>query len=238
MTVCAYTAYRFWVVGPTFDYNMSFLSFGQYLKFLSKLPYTISTNYGGYLICGMILLLGVRFSRSGMKHKGATILGFAGLFTLALAAVLPASYPLYGTIRFPGTWYRIVFIPHTVAIIACAYLAVRCTSPRVRIAMAVALLGVLAPGVEKTRRVWAEMTTNAELEGKFYLDNPDKVLLSEQEAGWFIPGIHVMYKVETPHYLHIKDLRSGDAQSPKPVWRLEGGEFVPDYWPRWHALAQ
>jgi|SRR5665213_1382094 len=237
-TVCAYIAYRFWMVGPAFDYNMALLSPRQYLAFLSKLPYTFSANYGGYFVCGIVALLAFQLLRTRRKSNATTLLYFAALFVLSLAAVVPVSRPLYGTIRFPGTWYRIVFIPHTLAIVCCGYLAVRCTSPLVRTVTGIVLLAILIPGVRKTDRVWAEMTASAEREGKFYLKNPDKVLLSDQEAWWFIPGIDLMYKVKKPHYVLIKDVQSGQVQAPKPVWRFEAGVFAPDYWPLRHALAQ
>jgi hypothetical protein len=238
-TVCAYTSYRFWLIGPALDYNTPFLSFGEYLKFLSKLPYTLSANYGGYLICAIIiLLLGFHLFRTRIRNNATIPLCFVALLAFSLAAVLPVSYPLYRTTRFPGTWYRIIFIPDTLAILCAWYLAVRRTSPQVRAAMAIALLALLIPGLEKTRRVWAEMTASAEREGEFYLRNPDKVLLSDQEAWWFIPGLDQMYKIKTPHYVLAKDLRGGQVQAPKPVWRFEAGEFVPDYAPREAVGAQ
>ena len=56
MTV-AYGAYRFWMLGAALDYNIAFLSAPQYVKFLSKLPYTLSSNYGGYVLWGIIVAL-------------------------------------------------------------------------------------------------------------------------------------------------------------------------------------
>jgi hypothetical protein len=224
--VCGYIVYRDWMIGPAFAYNMPFLRPGQYLAFLAKLPYTISANDGGYLICGILLVLVVLFYRGGTKHSVSILLGFLALFAFSLAAVFPVSLPLYGTVRLPGTWYRIVFIPHTIALICLGYLTVRSVSRRIRTAIAVILLVVLLPGLDKTRRFWVERTTSAEREGKFYLQNPDKVLLSEQEAWWFIPGIQAMYNVSPPHYVFAKDLQNGQA-IPPTVWRFRNGQFVP-----------
>lgn len=72
------------------------------------------------------------------------------------------------------------------------------------------------------------MTASAELEGKFYLNNPDKVLLSEQEAWWFIPGVNWMYRVKTPHYVLAKDLAASKRKPGVPLWRLKDGSFVPE----------
>ncbi len=72
------------------------------------------------------------------------------------------------------------------------------------------------------------MTTRAELEGKFYVNNPDKILLSEQVAWWFIPGVYGMYQVKTPHYVLLKDLP--DLQPGTTIWRFRNGGFVPEVW--------
>jgi hypothetical protein len=94
--------------------------------------------------------------------------------------------------------------------------------------LVVVVLAVLIPGAEKTRRLWAALTVSAEREAKFYLSNPDKILLSEQEAWWFIPGVHKMYSVGPPHYILLKDLRPGEmGQQQIIVWRYRDGQFVP-----------
>ena len=72
------------------------------------------------------------------------------------------------------------------------------------------------------------MTASAQREAEFYLSNPDKVLLSNLEGYWFVPGVNAMYKVESPHYMLSKDIAS---QPPKPgstVWKLRDGRFVPE----------
>jgi hypothetical protein len=122
-----------------------------------------------------------------------------------------------------------VFLIHTIAICGGGYLGVRSTSKRVQAALAAIALAALLPGVEKTRRLWADMTASAQREATFYLSNPDKVLLSDQEAYWFIPGVTAMYDVQAPHYLLVKDLPSGRTNSSVPLWRFRDGQFVPDW---------
>lgn len=70
---------------------------------------------------------------------------------------------------------------------------------------------LILPGAWKTRKYWNERTARAEAEGKFYLENPDKLLLSEEDALWFIDGVHRMYNVGEIHYLNKQNLyrRSG-----------------------------
>ena len=93
-------------------------------------------------------------------------------------------------------------------------------------------LAVVLPGAVKTRKLWVEMTSSAEREGKFYLDHPDRMVLSEQEAYWFLPGIDWMYGIKTPHYVLLKDLATAKLDPRVPLWRFSGGSFVPDDPPR------
>jgi hypothetical protein len=131
-------------------------------------------------------------------------------------------------IRRPDPWYRIVFLPNTIVVCFGTYLAARWTSRRVQGVLALVALAVLLPGVVKTRKLWMEMTSSAEREGKFYLAHPDRMLLSEQEAWWFIPGVEWMYGTGKPHYVLIKDLAAAKMDPGVPLWRFRGGSFVPD----------
>jgi hypothetical protein len=224
-TVCIYAVYRYWMLGPALSYDMPLLTVGQYLKFLSKLPYSVSSNYGGYCLCGIIVVLCYYFARRSRENL-RIVLCFLVALAISLGAIFPVSWPLYGTIRSPDPWYRILFLLNTVVIVFGGYLAVRSVSRRMQWALVILAVVILIPGAEKTRRLWADMTASAEREGKFYLSNPDKILLSEQVAWWFIPGVHQMYRVKTPHYVLIKDLP--DVQPGSTMWRLRNGKFVPD----------
>jgi hypothetical protein len=91
--------------------------------------------------------------------------------------------------------------------------------------LAAALVAFTA-GAHKTRNLWDSMTASAELEGKFYLNNPDKILLSTEEAWWFIPSVHWMYGVKEPHYVLANRRPSSPITPGTPVWRLRGSKFV------------
>ncbi len=221
--VCVFGVYRYWMLGPALNYDMPLLTAGQYPKFLSKLPYSLSSNYGGYCICGIIAALYYYFARRSRENR-QMILYFLGALALSLGPIFPASWPLYGTIRSPDPWYRILFLLNTVVIVFGGYLAVRSVSRRMQLALAILAIAILIPGAEKTRRLWADMTASAEREGKFYLRNPDKTLLSEQVAWWFIPGVDQMYQVKTPHYVLLKDL--SDVEPGTTLWQWRNGEFV------------
>jgi hypothetical protein len=57
--VSAYAAYRYWMLGPALSYDIPLMTIGQYLKFLSKLPYSLSSNYGGYCLTSVRLFFEV-----------------------------------------------------------------------------------------------------------------------------------------------------------------------------------
>ena len=234
MLICGYATYRFWMLGPALSYNIPLLGVSQYLKFVSKLPYTISSNYGGYGLFGLLVVLCVYSARQKPpNHK--IIVGFLALIVLSLAAILPVSYPLYLTIRVPGTWYRIIFVLNSILLVFGGCWAARYLTRRMQVLAALLAVVFLGAGSVKTQKLWATMTESAEREGKFYLNNPDKVLLSEQAAWWFIPGVHWMYGVKNPHYVLLKDLRATKIES--PIWRFRGGRFVPDDPPLEHAAG-
>ena len=226
-TVFVYVLYRSSMIGPALDYGVPWLSAGQYPKFLSKLPYTISSNYGGYVLCAVLATLWFEIARREVAgHRAGWYFGAA--LVLCLAAILPVSSALYASVRTPGTWYRIVFLLHTIALAFGGYFAVRCLSRRQLISVALLTIAILIPGVEKTRQLWAGMISSAEREGKFYLANPDKVLLSEQAASWYIPGLDALYRIPVPHYVLLNKPEATQANQPPVVWRNRGGMFVPE----------
>jgi hypothetical protein len=223
----SFAAYRIWLIGPSLDYHMPTLSTGQYLHYFTKLPYTLTATYGGYWLCAIIAGLGFYYVRRRKGGYHALIL-LGALLLVAVVTILPVSYSLYGTIRKPDPWYRIVFLVNTIALCGGGYLAVHSTRKRTQIALAAVAFVMLAPGTEKTRKLWQSMMASAQQEAEFYLRNPDKVLLSDLEGYWFIPGVHAMYNVESPHYVLRTDLESQPLKAGSTVWRLREGRFVPE----------
>ncbi len=229
--ICVYVAFRFWVLGSAFNYDMPFLTVPHYLKFLSKLPYTLTSNYGGYLFYGLIVALCVHSAHKKPPTR-RIILCCLTLVVLSLVAILPVSYPLYGTIRVPDPWYRITFLLNSIVLFFGSYLAVSYLPRRMLVIFFLLAMGAFGAGAVKTQRLWVAMTASAEREGKFYLSNPDKVVLSEQAAWWFLPGLDWMYGVKKPHYILLKDLTKTTIEL--PIWRFRDGRFVPDnsWWER------
>jgi hypothetical protein len=221
----AYAAYRFWLLGPVFAYAMPFLTARHYVKFLTKLPYSLTSNYGGYLVAALMAAACFRFAARGRENRKLVLQ--AGLaLALSLAAIAPASYALYGGIRTPDTWYRIVFLLNTQLVLCAGVMTVRSTRRSAQALILAAALAVVAAGAHKTRNLWDGMTASAQLEGKFYLNNPDKMLLSQEEAWWFIPSVHWMYGVKEPHYVLARGKTAASVAPGTPVWRLHGGDFA------------
>ena len=221
----AYAAYRFWLLGPVFAYGMPYLTTRHYAKFLTKLPYALASNYGGYLLAALLAAACIRFAWRGRENRRAVLLAVLAA-ALSLAAIAPVSYALYGGIRTPGTGYRIVFLLNTQAVLCAGVMAVRTTGRSVQALILAVAFAVLGVGAHKTRTLWDGITASARLEGNFYLNNTDKILLSQEEAWWFIPSVHWMYGVKEPHYVLANRKTAGRVAPGTPVWRLRGGEFV------------
>jgi hypothetical protein len=231
LLLLAYAGYRFWIIGPAFSYGMPVLSLRQYIRLLFKLPYTISANYGGYCILAFVAGFFIYCRRKEKQIAKFMPPLFVTLF-LSLAVIYPVCYPLYGSIRTPGTWYRIVFLLHSIALLATGILMGSHMPKKIQAAAALMSLILILPGTYKTKMLWVNMTANAEREGKFYLNNPDKLILSEQAASWFLGCVDSMYLgSKSPHYIHIGDL-PGDTQTKgNQVWRFQNGRFIPIPWP-------
>ncbi|MFB3776750.1 MAG: hypothetical protein ACE141_04040 [Bryobacteraceae bacterium] len=225
MTIAlAYVAYRFWLLGPAISYGMPLLTVWHYLKLLSKLPYALTSNYAGYLVAALMVGVCIRFARHGQENR-RILLYVVLAAALSLAAISPVAYALYGDIRTPGAWYRALFLLNTQVVFCAGVMAVRATGRAVQSLILVVALAGSAAGAHKTRRHWDRITTSAELEGKFYLDNPGKILLSTEEAWWFIPSIHWLYGVKEPHYAFANRKPPVPIAPGTPVWRLHGDKF-------------
>jgi hypothetical protein len=91
---------------------------------------------------------------------------------------------------------------------------------------------LMLPNTEFTRLQWANTLARAEAEGKFYLAEPEKLLYSEEEALWFIVGVHRLYRVPQPHYIHKYFTSSREAKQllrqHDTIWRYEAGTYIAD----------
>lgn len=227
-----YAVYRIWTIGIGMDYTMQFLNFQEYLKFLWVLPYTFSANFGGYMIYAAIFFISVILLWQKRIMALLAILMFLIVLAASLFSIYPVSYAVLAIFKIPGTWYRAPFLINTLILFFGGYLVSVYISVKWQVIGLLALLTILLPGTHATRQLWNERMTRAELEGKFYLENPDKLLFSEEEAYWFIPGVKSLYKVLNEHHIN-KQFITGEHTNAMierfpTIWRFSDGQFVED----------
>jgi len=231
MALC-YAVYRVWMVGMDITYDMPFVGVGEYLRFLLILPYTFSASSGGYLIYlgigALTVALVKRFGLAGIKGVLLVLL----VVGAALVSLYPVTYAVLLSYATPGTWYRAPFIVNTILVICGVYALARILPTRSRIAVLVVAALIIFHGTHRTRQHWNGRMARAEAEGRFYLENPDKLLYSEEDAYWFIVGVHRMYDVPREHYIN-KQYRIGDharsmVATYATIWRYLDGHFMQD----------
>lgn len=237
VVVIAYICYRFWLIGGVGKYPGGLADGATYLEYLKILPYTLTANNGGYILLGGALigsvwLLVTRF------HEVKRVLSMAILLVVAaLIPLYPTSSKVLKAFTIPGTWYRATFILDTLVFLLAGYLLLKFTSRLPQVICLYIFLIILMPGTRITRDYWNYRLYDAENEARFYLNNPDKLLLSEERASWYLPGIDKLYKVSSPHYIHWQSLKSDHAKKMihqfPTIWRVEDGLPIPDqqlYW--------
>ena len=232
-----YLFYRFWIIGGVGDYPVGRLDWQTYLIYLSVLPYTLASHKGGYaILLGMVTLI-LYLAAIRRKEAIAPLLMIFVLLVTALMAAYPTASPVLGSYQIPGTWYRGTFIVNLVLFLSMGYLLLRFTPRTVQVAALLLIVAVLLPGIRKTRDYWDFRLTNAENEARFYLANPDKLIMSEERAHWFMPHIHNLYGVTHPHYLNMQSLKGDHAKEMverfPTIWRISNGVPFPDdrlYW--------
>jgi hypothetical protein len=230
--VLAYAGYRVAILDPTVTYPLPRVHAGEYLRYLSVLPYTLVAHRGGYLyyaglVGGCLLLL--------LRHRPpvrGVLLFLAGLWLAALLPAYPTATAVLNTYRTPGTWYRAVFLHNTMALVAGGYLLVRYVGPHVQVPALCILAGLLLPGVQSTRAYWEERSERSEREGKFYLANPDKLVYGEEDAAWFLPGLDRLYGVARSHQINKSEIASEHTKQMLSVfptiWRYRDGRWGTD----------
>ncbi len=229
--VVAYAVYRRAMLGSGASYPHPPFGVAEYLSYLRVLPYTFSASDAGWIFYAGLAAVAAWASWRSRAGRRA---GF--LLTALLAAALAATYPTVPavllTYRTPGTWYRAVFVIHTIALLGLAYLVGRYGRATLRIGALVVALAVLVPGAVRTRRHWDEGFARSEAEGRFYLAHPDRLVYSEEPAYWFLPGLDALYDVRPPHSVGRYDPSRAYLQEllrqHSTIWRRGDGTWIED----------
>jgi hypothetical protein len=230
--VALYALYRLWLLGPSLAYTMPFLGMADYMRSLAVFPFTFSANWGGYIIyagIGFLALLSVIRPRGDSRRVAISMVL---LTAAAFVAIYPVAYAILHAYSLPRPWYRVPFVIHTLMLAWAGYLTTVYVSRRQQLACLVIILVVVLPGTHWTQQLWNERMVRAELEGRFYIENPDKLLLSEEEAFWYILGVHQMYGVAREHYINVQSTATPHARQVArqypTIWRYANGHFAPD----------
>lgn len=199
LLVAGYSLYRAAMLGPVVVYPHPAWNLGEYVRFLSVLPYTFAAGPAGWVYYGALALGALwALTREPRSAARCVIVMFA-VFAAGLVATYPTAAALLLTHETPGTWYRAAFISCTTAFIAGAYMLGRYANRRVQLAALCLFLAIVVPGMRRTRAYWNGRLARSEAEGRFYLAHPERLVYSEEEASWFLPGLDRLYGVARPH---------------------------------------
>ena len=183
---------------------MPFLGMVDYVRSLAVFPFTFSASWAGHVIYVGIVLMAVLSVISPRGDSRRVALSMGMLTAAAFVSIYPVAYAMLHAYWLPRPWYRVPFVIHTLMLVWGGYLATVYLSRKQQLACLLITLTVVLPGTHWTRQLWNERMLRAEREGKFYIENPDKLLLSEEEAFWFIAGIHQMYGLAREHYINLQ----------------------------------
>jgi hypothetical protein len=69
-------------------------------------------------------------------------------------------------------------------------------------------------------------------EAMFYLQNPDKLVFSEDPAAWYLMGVHWMYGAGSEHHINYQFIQGEQVRDLlkqySTIWRYQDGAFVRD----------
>jgi len=224
-----YCGYRCWMVGFTARYG-PMLSPSGFVEFISRLPYILFGNAGGYALLALALAPLILMYRRG-ELKPRIVLFTLVVIASALAVIYPGAFALNRDWLEPYTWIRIVLLLHTGLLVGAGYLISRVRMPALSyIAAAVAIL-VAAAGGSVTQKKWEILLKRYEAEGKYYLEHPDRLLYSEVPAGWYLDGIQMLYAIPVRHHIIVGEEGGPVAEllaGHRAIWRYSDGKFVED----------
>jgi hypothetical protein len=204
----------------------------EYARYLWVLPYTFSASPWGWAYYAALAGGAVWAFTREPRSASAFLILMVVVFAAGLAATYPTAPAVLLTYETPGTWYRAVFILQTLALIGGASLLGRYAAWPIRIAALCGLIVILAPGVDRTRKYWEGRFARSEVEGRFYLAHPEKLVYSEEDASWFLPGLERLYGIGRTHYVSKNELSGAHprkmVQQFSTIWRQRESSWVRD----------
>jgi len=225
-----YFVYRHWVFGPTIASGSPWLRPAEYLTYLSRLPYTLAGNFGGYVLVVLALALLILFARQ-QKKPGRFLIYAALIIGSDLAVIYPVAFPVSLQWLEHGTWCRALFLLGNgllmAAGVACFHQPLRYARPFAT----VLAFAVLVCGAVVTRTEWQRLMLQSKREGTFYVAHPDRLFYSEVPAAFFLDGVRLLYDIPVRH--HILDVQrqrppADILNKHETIWRVVNGKYVQD----------
>jgi hypothetical protein len=225
-----YFVYRHYVFGATVASGSPWLRPTEYLVYLSRLPYTLAGNVGGYLLVPLALAFLVLFARQ-QKGPGRFLIYAALIIGSDIAVIYPVAFPVSLQWQEHGTWCRALFLLGNGLLmaggVACFHQPLRYARP----VAAILAFAVLVGGAVVTRTEWQRLMLQSKREGTFYVAHPDRLFYSEVPAAFFLDGVRLLYDIPVRH--HILELERqrppGDILNKhETIWRVVNGKYVQD----------
>ena len=226
-----YAIYRFAMTEPSLDYyGNSLMSLEQTLKLLLRLPYMTYGGWAGYAALAFTVILLRRKAREGRSILPVIAIGGATL-AVSLLVIYPVGHPLNSSWRSLGTWYRTPCVINTLLLVAFAYAVGMLRQVRARIAVMTLLLVAVSHGSHRTAEHWDRMKAEQAAEAEFVFSNPEKTLVSQVRAIWFLHGVVSLFperkagafvcRWDRPRSEGYVEL----LRSAKPFWIYEDGKI-------------
>jgi len=188
-----YAIYRVSMTEPAVVYyGNALMSAEQVLKLLLRLPYMTYGGWAGYAALALTTILLRRKARADREILPVIAIGGATI-VVSLLVIYPVGHPLSTSWRSFGTWYRTPCVINTLLLVAFAYAVGTLRQERARIAIMMLLLIAVLHGSHRTAKQWDLMKAEQVAEAEFMFSNPDKTLVSEIRAVWFLRGVAALY---------------------------------------------
>ena len=225
-----FLAYRYWVFGGTLDAGSPHLGPTEYVTYLSRLPYAICGNFGGYALVLLFVLLLAGFARQ-QKTPGRFLIYAFLIIASNLAVIYPVAFPVSLQWLEHGTWSRALFLLGSGLLIAGGIACFHSPLRHARTFVPLLTFSVLICGAVATRTEWQRLMLQSKREGRFYVAHPDRLFYSEVPAAFFLDGVRLLYDIPTRHHVLASDQQRPKADSLnryQTIWRVVDGKYVED----------
>ena len=157
-------------------------------------------------------------------------IGAATLF-VSLLVIYPVGNPVANSWDSFGTWYRTPCVINTLLLVAFAYAVANLRQAPAKISIMTVLLIAILHGSHRTAEQWDRMKAEQVAEAEFILENPDKTLVSQVRAVWFLRGVAALFpERKVGAFVCRWDRPRSEAyaevlRSSHPFWIYENGKI-------------